>query len=150
MSLERVDCWSVVTDRVMEIAMRRFAQMLSVCGVTLLVTLSSSTAAPLNTMDEVGAAIRACWSAPAGSKDSSVTLSFSFKRDGTLIGAPRPTAINVAGDDEAKKQFVDAAIAAVEGCLPLEFSPALAAGVGGQVFTLQFASQGEQSIAPAN
>ena len=107
-------------------------------------------AAPLNTMDEVGAAIRACWNAPAGSKGSFVTLSFSFKRDGTLIGPPRPSGISVAGDAEAKEQFVDAAIAAVQRCTPLEFAPALAAGIGGQVFTMQFASQEEQSIAPAN
>ncbi|TIT48364.1 MAG: hypothetical protein E5W72_18185 [Mesorhizobium sp.] len=36
--------------------------------------------------------------------------------------------------------FVDAAIAAVEHCLPLSFSPALAQGIAGNVFTLQFAS----------
>lgn len=107
-------------------------------------------AAPLNTMDEVGAAIRACWKPPANSKNSFVTLSFSFRRDGTLIGPPRPSEISVSGDAEAKKQFVDAAIAAVQSCIPLEFSPALAAGIGGQVFTLQFASQEKQSITPAN
>jgi hypothetical protein len=134
----------------MEIVMRRFTRVLSVCGAALFVSVSSPMAAPLNTMDEVGAAIRACWTVPAGSNDSSVTLSFSFKRDGTLIGAPRPTAINVAGDDEARKQFVDGAIAAVKRCLPLDFSPALAAGIGGQVFTMQFTTKQNQAILPAN
>jgi hypothetical protein len=130
--------------------MRRFVQLFAVCGISLVTSVSSPMAAPLNTMDEVGAAIRACWTAPAGSKGSFVTLSFSFKRDGTLIGPPRPSGISVAGDDEAKKQFVDAAVAAVQRCLPLEFSPALAAGIGGQVFTLQFTAQEDPSIAPAN
>jgi hypothetical protein len=134
----------------MEFAMRSLARSLATCAISLILGVSSSTAAPLNTMDEVGAAIRACWNAPAGSKGSFVTLSFSFKRDGTLIGPPRATDITVAGDDAAKKQFVDAAIAAVEQCVPLDFAPALAAGIGGQVFTLQFASQEKQSIAPAN
>ena len=130
--------------------MRRFARMLSICAATLFVAMSPLAAAPLNTMDEVGAAIRACWTAPADSKGSFVTLSFSFKRDGTLIGPPQPTDISVAGDEEAKKHFVDAAIAAVESCVPLEFAPALAAGIGGQVFTMQFASQDTQAVTPAN
>ena len=126
----------------------RLAQSFTVCGISLLIGVSPSLAAPLNTMDEVGAAIRACWNAPAGSKGSFVTLSFSFKRDGTLIGPPQPSEISVAGDEEAKKQFVDAAVDAVQRCVPLEFSPALAAGIGGQVFTLQFAAQENAAIAP--
>jgi hypothetical protein len=134
----------------MEIVMRRLAYVLSVCGVTLLIAVSPSIAAPLKTMDDVGVALRACWKAPAGSKDSFATLSFSFKRDGTLIGPPRPTGIGVPGDAEAQKQFVDAAVAAVERCLPLDFSPALAAGIGGQVFTMQFTSQDKEVLAPAD
>jgi hypothetical protein len=110
--------------------------------------LSPSAAAPLNTVDEVGAAIRACWSAPTGSKDSFVTLSFSFKRDGTLIGPPRVSGISVAGDADARKQFVDAAIAAVTQCVPLEFAPGLAAGMGGRVLTMQFTAQNEAFIMP--
>ena len=128
--------------------MRRFAQVLSMCGAALLMALSPSAAAPLNTVDEVGAAIRACWSAPAGSNDSFVTLSFSFKRDGTLIGPPRVSGISVAGDADARKQFVDAAIAAVTQCVPLEFAPGLAAGMGGRVLTMQFTAQNEAFIMP--
>jgi hypothetical protein len=43
-------------------------------------------AAPLDSMNEAGAVLLACRSPPANSADSSVTLSLSFKRDGTLIG----------------------------------------------------------------
>jgi hypothetical protein len=132
----------------MENAMRQLAQSFAVCGVSLIISLSSAVAAPLNTMDEVGAAIRACWSPPAGSKDSFVTLSFSFKRDGTLIGPPRPSGISVTGDADTKKKFVDAAIAAVQQCAPLEFAPTLAAGIGGQVFTMQFTADDQAAIAP--
>jgi hypothetical protein len=132
------------------LVMRRLAHVLSVCGVTLSIAASPSVAAPLKTMDAVGAAIRACWNPPAGSKDSFVTLGFSFKRDGTLIGPPRPTAFGVPGDAQAQKQFVDAAVAAIEGCVPLEFSAELANGIGGQVFTMEFTSQDKESLAPAD
>ncbi|TIT60943.1 MAG: hypothetical protein E5W63_12830, partial [Mesorhizobium sp.] len=76
----------------------------------------------------------------ADAGNSTVTLSFSFKRDGTLIGPPRPTAAKVAGDEKARKSFIDTAVAAVKNCTPLNFSPDLAQGIGGNVFTLQFVS----------
>ena len=114
--------------------------MLTVAGGMLAGTLLPSEAAVLNTMDDVGDAIQACWTPPADAGNSTVTLSFSFKRDGSLIGPPRPTAAKVAGDDKARKAFIAAAIAAVQNCTPLSFSPALAQGIGGNVFTLQLVS----------
>lgn len=95
-------------------------------------------AEPLTTMDQVGKAILSCWQPPAGVTKSSVTLSFSFNRDGALIGPPQSTAIDVVGDDDVRQQFVKAAISAVDNCTPVQFSPDLAAGMGGQVFTMEF------------
>ncbi|WP_280992100.1 hypothetical protein [Ochrobactrum sp. 19YEA23] len=97
-------------------------------------------AAELKSMEEVGAALQACWSPPAGTKNSSVTLSFSFKHDGSLIGTPRATAIDVQGDDKARKAFVDTAIQAVQKCTPVQLAPSLAQGIGGGVYTMQFSS----------
>ncbi|AZO73372.1 MULTISPECIES: hypothetical protein [unclassified Mesorhizobium] len=119
--------------------MRNTASFATVAGV-LLAPLFPANAASLNTMNEVGTALQACWTPPADSGTASVTLSFSFKRDGTLIGPPKPTAIKVSGDDKARQAYVDAATAALRNCLPLSFSPALAKGIAGNVFTLQFNS----------
>lgn len=102
--------------------------------------LGQAHAEPLKTMDEVGAALLACWNAPPGTNGSSVTLSFSFKRDGSLMGKPRPTAISVKGDANTRKAFVDAAVAAAQRCTPLSFSPTIDQGIAGSVFTLQFDS----------
>ncbi|RWC48996.1 MAG: hypothetical protein EOS55_08645 [Mesorhizobium sp.] len=120
--------------------MKSVARRVAIAGMMLAGAVHPSNAAELNTMDDVGAAIQACWTPPADAGTASVTLSFSFKRDGSLIGPPRPTAIKVDGDAKAKKSFVDAATAALQNCLPLTFSPKLAQGVAGNVFTLQFAS----------
>jgi len=120
--------------------MKCVVAMLIMAGGMLVSTLPPSHAATLNTMDDVKAAIQACWTPPADAANSTVTLSFSFKRDGTLIGPPRPTAAKVAGDEKARKSFIDAAIAAVKNCTPLSLSPTLAQGIGGNVFTLQFVS----------
>ncbi|MER8463851.1 hypothetical protein [Mesorhizobium sp. M1396] len=120
--------------------MKSVARRVAVAGVMLASAVYPSNAAELNTMNDVGAAIQACWTPPADAGTASVTLSFSFRRDGTLIGAPRPTAIKVDGDANAKKSFVEAATTALRKCLPLTFSPKLAQGIAGNVFTLQFAS----------
>lgn len=70
-------------------------------------------------------------------RNSSVTLSFSSRRDGTLVGPPKPTAIKVNGDAKA---YFDAATSALLHRLALSLSPALAQGIAGNVFTLQFNS----------
>ncbi|RRI04989.1 hypothetical protein EH240_07510 [Mesorhizobium tamadayense] len=113
---------------------------LSAIASALLAMSFPADAASLNTMNEVGAALQACWTPPANSENSTVTLSFSFKRDGTLIGPPKPTGIKVGGNDKARQAYVDAATAALRNCLPLSFSPTLAQGIPGKVFTLQFNS----------
>ncbi|MEI9408673.1 hypothetical protein [Mesorhizobium salmacidum] len=113
---------------------------LVIAGVMSTGVVCASVAATLNTMDAVGAAIQSCWTPPADAGNSTVTLSFSFKRDGTLIGAPRPTAVKVAGDDKARQSFIEAAIAAVKNCTPLSLSPELSRGIAGNVFTQQFVS----------
>ena len=120
--------------------MKRARTTVSMAALLLMAATYESGAEPLGTMDEVGAAIQACWSPPAGTSGSAVTLSFSFNRDGKLIGPPMATAINVPGDETARQAFVDAATKALEGCGPFSFSPALAAGIGGTVFTMEFAS----------
>ena len=119
--------------------MKGMARYWAIVGVLLALPLPAN-AASLNTMNEVGVALQACWTPPANSGNSTVTLSFSFKRDGTLIGPPKPTAIKVSGDDKARQAYVDAATAALRNCLPLSFSPTLAQGIPGKVFTLQFNS----------
>ncbi|MER9582144.1 hypothetical protein [Mesorhizobium sp. M0276] len=120
--------------------MKSVARWVAVAGVMLASAVHSSNAAELNTMNDVGTAIQACWTPPADAGTASVTLSFSFKRDGTLIGPPRPTAVKVEGDAKAKNSFVDAATTALQNCLPLTLSPKLAQGIAGKVFTLQFSS----------
>ncbi|HWK63964.1 MAG TPA: hypothetical protein VNS34_03440 [Rhizobiaceae bacterium] len=102
-------------------------------------------AEPLGTMQDVGAKILSCWKPPAGVRNSVVSMRFSFKRDGSLVGPPRPTDINVAGDQDQRKQFIEAATKAIEQCTPVELAPDLAQGIGGQVFTLQFATGDRKS-----
>jgi hypothetical protein len=117
---------------------------LAVTSAILICLSTQSKAEPLKTMDDVGRAIDTCWQAPSDAKGS-VTLSFSFKRDGTLIGKPRPTSIAVDGDDKVRQQFIASAIDALSSCTPLTFSSGLAAGIAGQVFTMPFTAPKDSS-----
>lgn len=100
-----------------------------------------AVAQSLNTMDDVGAAINKCWTPPDTPDVAFVTVRFSFKRDGSLIGPPMATAINVPGDEAVREDYVKQAIAAVEKCTPLSFSPELSEGIAGQVFSMRFGSE---------
>jgi hypothetical protein len=116
---------------------KRFLVLLA---ALVLLPLPAFAVVPLSTMNQVGKAVLACWKPPAGIKNSSVTLSFSFKKDGTLIGPPQSTSIDVQGDDNIRRQFIAAAMDAVEQCTPVQFAPDLAQGIAGQVFSMEFAT----------
>lgn len=117
----------------------RFVAGLSLAGL-LLLCAAPLRAEPLRTIDDVGGAIGRCWTPPAGIKDSFVTLKFAFRGNGSLMGPPQPTAIRVTGDEAQRRAFVAAAIAALQGCVPMEFSKELADEIAGTVFTLRFNS----------
>lgn len=109
-------------------------------GLAAMAGATQAQADTLKTMNDVGAAFTKCWTPPPNSDGSSVTLSFSLKRDGSLIGQPRATAVKVKGDKAAAKAFADAAIASVTSCLPLDLAPALAQGIAGSIYTMVFTS----------
>jgi hypothetical protein len=115
-------------------------QFLVLLVASIMLPLPVQAVVALTTMNQVGKAVLACWKPPAGVKNSSVTLSFSFKKDGSLIGPPRSTSIDVDGDKNIRQQFVAAAIDALEQCTPVKFSSDLAQGIAGQVFTMEFAT----------
>lgn len=121
------------------------------CALTIFLAPLTIHADPLTTMDQVGAAVMSCWKPPAGVEKSSVTLSFSLKSDGSLVGPPRAKSIDVTGDETVRRQFVAAAMDAVTRCTPVQLSPALAQGVGGQPFTMAFgSSDNPQKLSPSN
>jgi hypothetical protein len=121
--------------------MRTVRTILVISLLSLAIT-KAHAAATLRTMNEVGAAIRACWTPPPAAKGAYVILDFSFRRDGTLIGAPWASFIRVPGGAGARQKFSSAAITALEHCAPLPLAPALGDNIAGQVFTMRFPAAG--------
>ena len=102
---------------------------------------ATALASPLRTMDEVGASLRACWNEPANPSGPFVTLSFSLRRDGRLLGAPEVTANWVPGKAVVRQRFALLAIEALERCTPLQLAPSLGDAIAGRVFTMPFFGQ---------
>jgi hypothetical protein len=120
----------------------RAVRTILVISLLSLTTIQAHAATTLRTMNEVGAAIRACWTPPPATKGAFVILDFSLRRDGTLIGAPWASFIRVPGGTEARQTFTSAAITALERCAPLPLAPALGDNIAGQVFTMRFPASG--------
>jgi hypothetical protein len=112
-------------------------------------TMNQAFPAELTSVKDIAKAVEACWHPPTDGKDSSVTLRFGFKRNGSLLGPPQATAVQVKGDEKARKALIDAAVNAIGDCTPLTFSPDLAKGMAGQIFAISLGSDGSARLAPA-
>jgi len=101
----------------------------------------------INTLREIGPALRRCFTLDEGAQPFTVTIQASFNRHGGLIGPPDVTFSRFEGGS-ADKIMIAAAIAnALSRCVPLPFSESLGKAVAGRVFRFRFtnAAQGGRS-----
>jgi hypothetical protein len=95
--------------------------------------------APVNTLQEIGAALGACWRPPSGTWHYEVTVRLSFKRNGEVLGTPRITFSHFTGNVEEQKLIVGSILDALEECTPLNLTPGLGGAIAGRPFSLSFA-----------
>ena len=96
---------------------------------------------PVNSINEMFSALYACWQPPKGTAGMSITLRFSLRRDGTLIGKPRTTFTEKINNDELSKAFVVSILEALNKSLPVPFTESMGGAVAGRPMTLRFISQ---------
>lgn len=91
----------------------------------------------INTLREIGPALRACFSTPQVTRSYTVTIRMSFNRWGSVIGRPALTyqAFEAGADRE---QVAVAITEALRRCTPLPFTDALGNAVAGRIFTFVF------------
>jgi hypothetical protein len=95
---------------------------------------------PLNTLRDIGNALRGCWEWPPMSEAKTgmeITVLLSFKRNGEIFGA-RLTyqSRDVPAEERALYQAV--LMRAIELCSPLPVSESLGAAIAGRPFTFRF------------
>ena len=97
---------------------------------------------PVDTLRETGEALYACWEPPAGSEGMEITLLFSLRRDGTLIGRPRATWSKLSGNSNEQRAFVASVLTALDRALPLPLTDGMGGAVAGRPLTLRFSVTG--------
>lgn len=100
-------------------------------------------AAPADNLAALWRALGACAKldgVPPGALGSEVTVLFSLKRDGSLLGQPRITHSRLLGDPADQRAFMAAALTAVAKCLPIPVTDGLGGAIAGRPLRLRLTS----------
>jgi hypothetical protein len=117
---------------------------------SLAVTIGSRDIAPaapppadksIESIEGVFAALRGCWDPPAreqGKAGQQMSVRFSFRKSGELMGPPFVTYTSPGTKPETKRIYQDAIGAALKRCAPLSFTPGFAAAIAGKPISVRF------------
>ena len=95
---------------------------------------------PVDTIDEMFSAIYACWQPPPGSAGLTLTLSFSIRKNGTLMGKPRATFSHMGDDDSLNRVFVSSVLEALDKALPMPLSDSMGGAIAGRPLFPRFSA----------
>jgi hypothetical protein len=108
-------------------------RILRTAALALLLAISSEAkSAPANSLRELYAALGECVKAPVGVPGSEITVVFSLKRNGSLLGKPRISHAKLLGDANAQRDFVASVLAGFNRCLPISITDGLGGAVAGR------------------
>jgi hypothetical protein len=116
----------------------------------LLAVSTEAKGAPANSLREFYTALAECMKAPAGPPASEVTVVFSLKRDGSLLGKPRISHAKLFGDAKDQKEFVGGVLAAFGGCLPVNITEGLGGAIAGRPMSFRVTSRPREVISEAH
>ena len=101
----------------------------------IIITTDERWSGPVDLPPEVGPSIAACWRAPH--EGDQITVQLSFRRDGSIFGKPRVNYVKPM-NGSSTQALTESIFQAINACLPLQFTPLLAANIAGQVFVIRF------------
>jgi hypothetical protein len=96
---------------------------------------------PANTLRELWGQLGACMRSSGASDGSDVTVMFSLKRDGKLLGKPRISHAKLPTDAAARRRVVEATARALDNCLPVSITAALGGAIAGRPLTVRLIAQ---------
>jgi hypothetical protein len=105
---------------------------------------------PANTLRELDIQLETCISREGDWRASGeVTLTFSLRRDGSLIGRPRISFLRAPPGDNNRKQVLQQTAEALDRCLPARITDALGGALAGQPMSLRMiVGDGDKPISP--
>lgn len=99
---------------------------------------------PDHDLDSIGdlfAALRSCWSPPpedSAREGMQMSIRFSFKRSGDMIGTPRITFASAGVQADTRATYLKAINASLGGCLPLKFTNGLGGALAGRPIAIRY------------
>ena len=108
----------------------------------------------LDTIGDLFAALRACWSPPAADdarEGMQISVRFSFKRSGEVIAPPRLTYATAGVSADIRAAYLKAIVASLDACLPLKFTGGLGGALAGRPIAIRYVDNrelGKQSGTP--
>jgi hypothetical protein len=112
---------------------------------------------PDHDLDSIGdlfAALRSCWSPPAADdarEGMQMSVRFSLKRSGEIIGTPRLTYATSGVSADTRAAYLKAINASLDACLPLKFTGSLGGALAGRPIAIRYVDNrdlGKQSGTP--
>jgi hypothetical protein len=108
----------------------------------------------LNTIGDLFAALRSCWTPPpadSAREGMQMSVRFSFKRSGAMIGAPRMTYFKEGASADTRATYLKAINTSLEACMPLKFTDDLGGALAGRPIAIRYVDNrqlGKQSGTP--
>ncbi len=125
------------------------ARLLPGCNLALvalaLFTGAPARAAPANTLQEMKQTIGRCLIDRSGAPGEEVTVRFSLRRDGALLGKPRITYSKLPDDPVEQSRFLKHLADAFGRCFPAEITDTLGGAIAGKILTFRLALTARQT-----
>jgi hypothetical protein len=104
---------------------------------------------PDHDLDNIGdlfAELRSCWSPPppdAAREGMQMSVRFSFKKSGEMIGPPRLTYATAGVPADTRDTYLKAINASLNACIPLKFTDGLADALAGRPIAIRYVDNRE-------
>ena len=95
----------------------------------------------LNSVGDLFAVLRSCWTPPAADdarEGMPMSVRFSFKRSGEMIGAPRLTFSTSGVPADTRATYLKAINSSLNACLPLKFTDGLGGALAGRPIAIRY------------
>jgi len=99
---------------------------------------------PAHDLDNIGdlfAELRSCWSPPpadAAREGMQLSVRFSFKKSGEMIGPPRVTFATAGVPADTRDTYLKAINASLNACIPLKFTDGLGGALAGRPIAIRY------------
>jgi hypothetical protein len=105
----------------------------------------------LDTIGDLFAELRSCWSPPPADtarEGMQMSIRFSFKRSGEMIGPPRLTFATADVPADTRATYLKAINASLDACLPLKFTGGLGGALAGRPIANRYVDNRELGRPP--